>query len=182
MVFPKVGNGLERLLGTQEDYRAGGIVAVRGFTCHHQGRQKMSGSGRSPLFLHICTNSKGSRAFIQENKKWVDLVDLLFFFMSVPIVRGIATNKTKKILKQPVSLLFLNLPLFLYYNLCSSIFRYAPLYLLQTRVVMGGGRLTTQPQEREKRGEAHVLSWLTVALLLLFHCWWLAVCVGSSRW
>jgi hypothetical protein len=106
MVFPKVGNGLERLLGTQEDYRAGGIVAVRGFTCHHQGRQKMSGSGRSPLFLHICTNSKGSRAFIQENKKWVDLVDLLFFFMSVPIVRGIATNKTKKILKQPVSLFF----------------------------------------------------------------------------
>ena len=124
MVFPKVGNGLERLLGTQEDYRAGGIVAVRGFTCHHQGRQKMSGSGRSPLFLHICTNSKGSRAFIQENKKWVDLVDLLFFFMSVPIVRGIATNKTKKILKQPVSLFFfLNLPLFLYYfQICSSLF------------------------------------------------------------
>jgi len=38
MVFPKVGHGLERLLGTQEDYRAGGIVAVRGFMCHHQGR------------------------------------------------------------------------------------------------------------------------------------------------
>lgn len=42
---------------------------------------------------------------------------------------------------------------------------------------MGGGRLITLPYRRKKRG----LSWLTMVLLLLFHCWWLVVCMCKIK-
>jgi hypothetical protein len=69
-----------------EDSRTAGIVTAYGFLRRHHPRRV------------------GSHAVIGEGKKWMDQVDLLFFFMSVLAVRGTATYKTKKTHKQ--SLLF----------------------------------------------------------------------------
>jgi hypothetical protein len=64
----------------------------------------------------------GSYAVIGEDQKWMDWVDLFFFFMFVPAVKDTTTYKTKKNPQTIDFIFFSDLPLLLYYNVCSSIF------------------------------------------------------------